>query len=98
MSLPTCPRAHQVDVTAPLRGCPTGEFGTLRSAACQARLTRRRCGIQNVYLQPFRCHVTGSKSTKGLGVPKAPAWCGDNQSQCVKGPKQVVVWHRKSHI
>jgi len=53
-------------------------------------------GIQNIYMQNFKCKVVGSTSTKGLGEPKAPVWCGDDPSKCVKGPKQLVVWHQKT--
>ncbi|CAK7270261.1 hypothetical protein SEPCBS119000_004000 [Sporothrix epigloea] len=54
------------------------------------------CGIPNMYMQNHRCKVTGSTSTKKLGVPKPPVWCKDDPSLCVTGPKQMMAWHQKS--
>lgn len=47
-----------------------------------------------MYMSNHRCKVTGSKSTKTLGTPKAPVWCEDDQSKCLSGPKQMMAWNR----
>lgn len=47
-------------------------------------------------MQNFKCHVTGSTSAKKLGKAKPPVYCADDASKCVKGPKQMIVWHRTS--
>jgi len=49
-----------------------------------------------MYMQNHRCKVTGSTSTKKLGKPKPAAYCRDNPTKCVPGPKQMMVWNRKS--
>ena len=49
-----------------------------------------------MYMANYRCHVTGSTSTKQLALAKAPVYCGDNSSKCVKGAKQMIAWNRKS--
>jgi hypothetical protein len=50
-----------------------------------------------MYMQNHRCKVTGSMSTKKLGTPKPAAWCRQNPSKCVAGPKQMMAWNRKSN-
>jgi hypothetical protein len=53
-------------------------------------------GQSNMYMQNHRCKVTGSTSTKKLGKPKPAVYCRDNPTKCVPGPKQMMVWNRKS--
>ena len=48
-----------------------------------------------MYMQNYKCQVTGSTSTKKLSTPKPPVYCGDDSSKCVKGAKQMIAWHRK---
>lgn len=48
-----------------------------------------------MYMQNHRCKVTGSTSTKKLGTPKPAAWCRQNPSACVSGPKQMMAWNRE---
>lgn len=48
-----------------------------------------------MYMANYRCHVTGSSSNKKLATAKAPVYCKDDQSKCVKGAKQMVAWNRK---
>lgn len=52
------------------------------------------CGISNIYMDAYRCQVTGaSKTALPVGKPRPPVWCESNQSACVKGPKQLIaVW------
>lgn len=53
------------------------------------------CGTPNMYLQLFRCKVTGANANASAIAPaKPPAWCEDNLSACTKGAKQMVIWHQ----
>lgn len=48
-----------------------------------------------MYMANYRCHVTNTTSNKRLAPAKAPVYCKDDQSKCVKGAKQMVAWNRK---
>ena len=50
-----------------------------------------------MYMQAFRCQVTGATSTVGLAAPKPAVYCGDDPSKCVKGPKQILSWNQKEN-
>ncbi|KAK3390723.1 WSC domain-containing protein [Podospora didyma] len=76
------------DVPADMPPCPVG------GCYCAWLWVPQGCGIRNEYMQNFKCHVTGSTSTKALGIPQAPVWCGDDPSKCVTGPKQIVVYNQ----
>ena len=52
------------------------------------------CGEPNMYMQGFKCIVTGSSSTKKLAVAKPAVYCEDDPSQCVKGAKQMVFYEQ----
>lgn len=47
-----------------------------------------------MYMEGFKCKVTNAKSTTPVGIPKPPAWCEDDQSKCVQGPKQIMIWNQ----
>lgn len=48
-----------------------------------------------MYMVPYRCKVIpGSTPPKKLGIPQPPVWCEDDQSKCVKGPKQIMIWNQ----
>lgn len=49
-----------------------------------------------MYQVPYRCKVTGAKSTKAVGQGKPAVWCEDDSSKCVKGPKQMLYWHQNN--
>jgi hypothetical protein len=53
-----------------------------------------RCGQPNMYMQPFRCQVTGAKSAKPVASAKPPVWCEGNSNACVKGAKQMIYWNQ----
>jgi hypothetical protein len=53
------------------------------------------CGQPNEYMSNFRCHVTNTTSTKTLAQAQAPVYCQDDDSKCVQGAKQMLVWHQK---
>ena len=46
------------------------------------------------YMQGFKCKVTGATSNIPLAKPKAPVYCPDDASKCVKGAKQMIAWHQ----
>lgn len=48
-----------------------------------------------MYMANYRCHVTGSNSNRKLAPAKAPVYCQNDRSKCVKGAKQMVAWNRK---
>ncbi|KJA14486.1 hypothetical protein HYPSUDRAFT_150365 [Hypholoma sublateritium FD-334 SS-4] len=55
------------------------------------------CGEPTLYMQGFRCTVTGSKTNpvRTIKYPAvAPQWCQDNSAQCVTGPKQMIYWQQ----
>lgn len=49
-----------------------------------------------MYMQNFRCHVTGTTSTKKVAAAKPAVLCADDQSKCTSGAKQMIVWNRRS--
>ena len=55
-------------------------------------------GQPNMYMQNFRCHVTGSTSTKKVAAAKPPVYCADDQSKCQAGAKQMIAWNRKCYF
>ncbi|KAI9045977.1 lignocellulolytic auxiliary activity family 14 protein [Aspergillus affinis] len=54
------------------------------------------CGQPNMYMQGFKCHVTGATSSNPLSSAKPPKYCADDESKCVKGAKQMIAWNQKS--
>jgi len=43
----------------------------------------------------YNCRVTNVKPTaRALAPAKAPVWCEDDPSKCVKGAKSMVVFHQ----
>src|SRR6266704_6757570 len=54
------------------------------------------CGQPNMFMQPFKCRVTGATSVTPVAAAQPPRWCEDNPNACVKGAKQMVSWHQAS--
>ncbi|KAG6333709.1 hypothetical protein ID866_5376 [Astraeus odoratus] len=81
-------RVTSYDVPADMPACPSG------GCICAWVWIPNGCGEPNMYMQGFKCMVTNAKSTTPLGTPKAPVWCEDDQSECVQGPKQIMVWNQ----
>ncbi|KAG2047952.1 hypothetical protein BDR06DRAFT_963293 [Suillus hirtellus] len=52
------------------------------------------CGEPNIYMQGFKCMVTGATSTTPLATPKPPVWCEEDQSTCTQGAKQILIWNQ----
>ena len=45
-------------------------------------------------MQGFKCNVTGATSTARLAKAKAPVYCADDASKCVRGAKQMIAWNQ----
>lgn len=66
------------------------------SSVTRRHIEQSRIGGQpNMYMANYRCHVTGSNSNRKLAPAKAPVYCQNDRSKCVKGAKQMVAWNRK---
>lgn len=46
------------------------------------------------YMANYKCHVTGSSSSRRLAPARAPVYCKNDQSKCVQGAKQMIAWNR----
>jgi len=69
--------------------CPSG------GCLCGWGWVPNNCGQPNMYLQLFRCKVTGAKSNAPKVAAAKPAvWCENNPSACTKGAKQMIIWHQ----
>jgi hypothetical protein len=76
-------------VPAAMPACPPG------GCTCAYLWVPKGCGQPNMYMQGFKCKVTGATSTTPVGKGKAPTYCADDTSKCVSGPKQMIVWNQK---
>ena len=47
------------------------------------------------YMQGFKCQVTGAIGNKKMAKARPPVWCADDNSTCLKGAKQMIVFQRK---
>jgi len=47
-----------------------------------------------MYMQAFKCNVTNSVLTDSAQIApaKPPVWCEDDETKCVKGPKQMIYY------
>ncbi|KAK0504454.1 hypothetical protein EDD18DRAFT_1133865 [Armillaria luteobubalina] len=52
------------------------------------------CGTPNMYMQGFKCKVTGRTGNAALATAKPPVWCEGKPSSCVSGAKQMIFWHQ----
>jgi len=48
------------------------------------------CGEPNMYMQGFKCRVTGSNSNRRLARAVAPRYCPGFPQNCVRGAKQMI--------
>ena len=56
-----------------------------------------RCGEPNIYMQGFKCNVTGQPGDLAVATASAPVWCeeGDDDSlPCTQGPKLMIYWNQ----
>ncbi|KAI6101920.1 hypothetical protein F5141DRAFT_1136398 [Pisolithus sp. B1] len=81
-------RLTTYDVPAAMPACPSG------GCICAWVWIPNGCGEPNIYMEGFKCMVTNATSTTSLGTPSAPVWCEEDQSQCVQGPKQIMIWNQ----
>ncbi|KAI0376862.1 hypothetical protein F5Y04DRAFT_292325 [Hypomontagnella monticulosa] len=81
-------RLATYQVPADLPPCPEG------GCYCAWLWVPDGCGEPNMYMQNFKCHVTGSTSTKTVAPAKPPVYCGDGKTPCVTGAKQMVAWNQ----
>ena len=47
-----------------------------------------------MYMQGFKCTVTGAKATHSIAPAVPAAYCKDDASACVKGAKQMIVFNQ----
>ncbi|KAG6333710.1 hypothetical protein ID866_5377 [Astraeus odoratus] len=73
---------------------PAPRAGAYVLGSGQLRQIPNGCGQSNIYMGGFKCTVTNATSTTPLGTPKPPVWCEDDQSKCVQGPKQIMIWNQ----
>jgi hypothetical protein len=71
-----------------LPACPPG------GCHCAWLWVPKGCGIPNMYMQGFKCNVTGATSTDVVAPAQAPTYCPVDASTCVKGAKQMIAWHQ----
>ena len=57
---------------------------------------KNRCGEANMYMEGFRCNVTGSTSNIPVARGKPAVWCEGEPSKCTKGAKQLIAWNQLS--
>lgn len=81
-------RLTTYDVPAAMPACPSG------GCLCAWLWIPNGCGTPNIYMEGFKCTVTGATSTTPLGTPKPAVWCEDDPSKCVSGPKQMLIWNQ----
>lgn len=83
-------RLTTYDVPLSLPACPAG------GCHCVWGWIPNHCGQSNMYMLPYKCIVTGAKSTIPLDTPASPPrWCEDDPTKCIKGAKQIIFWAQK---
>lgn len=81
-------RIATYDVPAALPACgPEG-------CTCAWLWVPFHCGQPNMYMQGFKCNVTGATSTIPVAPAKAPVYCADGVTPCVTGAKQMLVFNQ----
>jgi len=85
--LPNTPwkRVATYAVPADLPPCPA------EGCTCAWLWIPKGCGEPNMYMQGFRCMVTGSNSNRRLAPAQPPRYC-PNINDCVRGAKQMMVF------
>jgi len=85
--LPNTPwkRIATYAVPADLPMCPPS------GCTCAWLWVPKGCGQPNMYMQGFKCRVTGSNSNRRLAPAQPPRFCGNNSNDCVRGAKQMIV-------
>ncbi|KAJ7671654.1 hypothetical protein DFH06DRAFT_121450 [Mycena polygramma] len=52
------------------------------------------CGEPNIYMQGFRCKVTGEPGSTALASAVPPTWCEDSPADCTTGARQLIYWNQ----
>jgi hypothetical protein len=52
-------------------------------------------GSEQMYMNPFRCTVSGKTGSKPIGKPSLARRCENNPSNCTVGPVNPIYWHQK---
>jgi len=79
-------RLASYEVPALMPACPPG------GCLCAWGWVPDHCGQANVYMNGYRCRVTGARDdARPLAQPKPARWCQDNWGECVTGPKMMVI-------
>ncbi|KAL4066487.1 hypothetical protein V8B97DRAFT_1980295 [Scleroderma yunnanense] len=81
-------RVTTYDVPAQMPACPDG------GCMCAWVWIPNGCGEPNIYMEGYKCMVTNATSTTSLATPQAPVWCEDDQTKCVQGAKQIMIWNQ----
>jgi len=87
--LPNTPwkRIATYAVPADLPPCPQD------GCTCAWLWVPKGCGEPNMYMQGFKCRVTGSNSNRRLAPAQPPRYC-PNINDCVRGAKQMIVYQQ----
>jgi len=87
--LPNTPwkRIATYAVPADLPPCPA------EGCTCAWLWIPKGCGEPNMYMQGFKCRVTGSNSNRRLATAQPPRYC-PNSNDCVRGAKQMIVYQQ----
>ncbi|KAJ6611719.1 hypothetical protein B0H10DRAFT_350205 [Mycena sp. CBHHK59/15] len=71
-----------------LPACPSG------GCICAWGWVANGCGEPNIYMQGFKCKVTGVTGNATVDTAKPPVWCEDNPSNCTTGARQMIFWNQ----
>ena len=75
-------------VPAAVPACPEG------GCTCAYLWVPHGCGQPNIYMQGFKCMVTGATSKTPVAKAQPPKMCTSDPSSCVSGSKQTIVWNQ----
>jgi len=86
--LPNTPwkRLATYQVPRDLPPCPA------EGCTCAWLWVPKGCGEPNMYMQGFKCRVTGSNSNRRLARAQVPRYCAGFPQNCVQGAKQMMVY------
>lgn len=71
-----------------LPSCPPG------GCICAWGWVPNGCGEPNMYMQGFRCKVTGEPGKTALAPAVPPTWCEDSPDDCTTGARQMIYWNQ----
>ncbi|KZV83782.1 hypothetical protein EXIGLDRAFT_842694 [Exidia glandulosa HHB12029] len=88
--LPNTPYKRIATYQVPnLPACPSG------GCLCAWAWIPNHCGQDSIYMNAYRCQVTGATaSAKSLASPVPAQWCESDPSKCIDGPKQMTVQYQ----